>query len=56
MNMSGKDLGRFEEDILEDVQDLEDCGDELTDDDLDDVSGGDDGWGTGTPPPPTDGG
>lgn len=25
---------------------------ELTDDDLDDVSGGDDGWGTGTPPPP----
>lgn len=43
----------------DEVKDLPDCADqdtELTDDDLDDVSGGDDGWGTGTPPPPTDGG
>ena len=50
--MSGTDLGRFEEDVREDLQDLEDCGEELTEDELDDVSGGEDGWGTGTPPPP----
>jgi hypothetical protein len=39
-------------DEVKDLPDYAGQDEELTDDDLDDVSGGDDGWGTGTPPPP----
>lgn len=45
--MSRTDLERLREDLPEE---LDPCKEELTDDELDDVSGGDDGW--GTPPPP----
>jgi hypothetical protein len=46
--MSSKnDLERLREEL---PAELDPCKDELTDDELDDVSGGDDGW--GTPPPP----
>ena len=43
----------------EDVKNLRDSDQELSDDDLDQVAGGDDAWGPtggGTPPPPTGGG
>ncbi|HEV2845641.1 MAG TPA: hypothetical protein VG477_12395 [Thermoanaerobaculia bacterium] len=46
--MSSKnDLERLREEL---PAELDHCKDELTDDELDDVSGGEDGW--GTPPPP----
>lgn len=51
--------GNLPDDVRNDVEDSQDYrnnDEELTEDELDDVSGGDDGWGTGTPPPPTDGG
>lgn len=35
----------------EDVHELQDSDCELSDEDLDKAAGGDDGWGTGTPPP-----
>ena len=35
----------------EDVHELRESDRELSDEDLDQAAGGDDGWGTGTPPP-----
>lgn len=55
-------MNRTNGELLGDRDDVEDLPDytgqeeELTEDELDDVSGGEDGWGTGTPPPPSDGG
>lgn len=40
----------------QDVEELRESDGELSDYDLDKVAGGDDGWGTGTPPPPDGGG
>jgi predicted ribosomally synthesized peptide with nif11-like leader len=40
----------------EDVHELRESACELSDEDLDQAAGGDDGWGTGTPPPPDGGG
>ena len=40
----------------EDVQGLRESDCELSDEELDQAAGGDDGWGTGTPPPPDGGG
>ena len=36
----------------QDVEELRESDEELSDCDLDKVAGGEDGWGTGTPPPP----
>jgi hypothetical protein len=49
--------GGLPDDVRNDVADSQDyqSDEELTEDELDDVSGGDDGWGTGTPPPPPEG-
>ena len=46
--------GKLPDDGCNEVEDLQAprSDEELTEDELDDVSGGDDGWGTGTPPPP----
>lgn len=50
--MSRNDPERSREDVRKDIEELPDCADELTDNELDDVSGGDDGWGSPLPPPP----
>ena len=50
-----RDTGRLPDDVCNDVEDLQNprsYDEALTEDELDGVSGGDDGWGTGTPPPP----
>lgn len=39
-----------------DVEELQESDCELSDEELDRAAGGDDGWGTGTPPPPDGGG